>query len=112
LPPDSYHCFGDWLNIEDNTPADVIYMAYFAGSAKILSEAARELGHEEDARKYGGLYERVKDAFQEHYVAEDGVVAGDSQCGYILALGFDLLDDPQREMGEQHLIRNIEERNW
>ena len=30
LPPDKFHCFGDWLNINAETPKEVIYEAYFA----------------------------------------------------------------------------------
>jgi len=36
LPPKEYHCYGDWLNHSADTPHDVIYMAYFAYSAKNL----------------------------------------------------------------------------
>jgi alpha-L-rhamnosidase len=33
LPPAKYHCFGDWLSINADTPKDIIYTAYFAYSA-------------------------------------------------------------------------------
>ena len=45
LPPDKYHCFGDWLNINDNTPSDVICTAaYFACSTKLTAQAAEVFG--------------------------------------------------------------------
>ncbi|RYG63997.1 alpha-L-rhamnosidase, partial [bacterium] len=39
LPPDRFHCFGDWLSINANTPNEVIYEAYFAGSARLLAQS-------------------------------------------------------------------------
>ena len=44
LPPEKYHCFGDWLSIEAQTPNDVIYTAYFARSALLCARAAEVLG--------------------------------------------------------------------
>ena len=38
LPPDAYPCFGDWLNINDDTPHDVIYTAFMAHSTRLLSK--------------------------------------------------------------------------
>ena len=35
LPPKQFHCFGDWLSINADTPKDVIYTAYFAHSTRI-----------------------------------------------------------------------------
>lgn len=110
LPPKQFHCFGDWLNINDNTPNEVIYSAYFAGSARLVSYAASQLGKPEEAQKYHDLYLRLRAAFQKEYVTADGVVRGNSQCAYILALGFDLLDEAREQMAAKHLVDNIEKR--
>jgi alpha-L-rhamnosidase len=111
-PPDQFHCFGDWLNINDATPPVVIYTAYFAGCARIVSDAARELGNTADYEKYGELYAKVKQTFQKNYVAVDGVVAGNSQCAYVLALAFDLVDGPMRDKVSELLINKIEKSGW
>jgi alpha-L-rhamnosidase len=112
LPPDSYHCFGDWLQIGVTTPPDVIYEAYFAGSARLLARSARVLGKEDDAAKYELLYKDVRKSFNEAYATVDGVVAGDTQCGYVLALAFDLLDDAKAKMAGDRLVADIEKRGW
>lgn len=112
LPPERFHAFGDWLNIDDPTPPQVIYEAYFAGSARLVAQAARQLGYSDDAAKYEELYNRVRRVFQKNYTAVDGVVAGDSQCAYVLALAFDLLDEPIRKMAADHLVEKIEKRGW
>ena len=110
LPPDNYHCFGDWLSINADTPKDVITTSYFAGSVALVVRAATILGHTEDAAKYQKLHDDIKVAFQKAYVSETGVVKGDTQCGYVLALGFDLLTPEQELLAEMHLIENIEAR--
>ena len=112
LPPDSYHCFGDWLNVADDTPNDVIYEAYFAYSSDLLARSARVLGLEEDAAKYEALHKGVVEAFRKAYVSSDGTVRGDTQTAYVLALGFDLLDDATRGKAAARLVAKIESRNW
>ncbi len=72
LPPAQFHCFGDWLNINDETPKDVIYTAYFAYSNKLTAKTAEVLGKEADAAAYNELFERIKTAFNKAYVQSDG----------------------------------------
>lgn len=111
-PPDQFHCFGDWLNIGANTPNDVIFLAYFAGSTALLVEAAEALGYADDAAKYRDLHGKLRKAFQNAYVRPDGKVKGETQCSYVLALGFDLLEETQRDLAAKHLVADIESRGW
>ncbi len=112
LPPKEFHAFGDWVNINDPTPNEVIYEAYFAGSAQILSKAAYVLGKLEDGLEYETLYRRVRRAFQGAYTTPDGKVSGDSQCAYVLALGFDLLEKDMAAKAAAHLVARIESKGW
>ncbi|MBI4603528.1 MAG: glycoside hydrolase family 78 protein [Planctomycetes bacterium] len=112
LPPDKFHCFGDWLNIGDNTPTDVIFMAYFAHSAALVARAAEALGKPGDAQEMRGLFERVRESFAVAYVSPEGRVQGDTQTGYALALQFDLLDGERRERAARRLIELIEGKGW
>jgi alpha-L-rhamnosidase len=111
LPPAQFHCFGDWLNINDETPKDVIFMAYFGCSAKLLAQMAEALGKNDDAAAYQQLFSEIKTSFNKAYVQPDGKIKGDSQTAYVLAIAYDLLDaDMQAAAG--HLIRRIEECKW
>jgi alpha-L-rhamnosidase len=112
LPPKQFHCFGDWLNINSPTPNEVIYTAYFAGSTRIVADAAAQLEKVEEATKYRNLYERIRTSFQKEYVAPDGTVRGDSQCAYVLALAFDLLPAVVRQKSIDRFIADIERRGW
>jgi len=112
LPPDQFHCFGDWLSINANTPNDVIYQGYHVGSAQIVADAAAVLGFEEDAAEYQALADKLKEAFRRAYIDADGRVKGNTQCGYVLALGFDIVEGEQFEQAATHLVADIEARGW
>jgi alpha-L-rhamnosidase len=112
LPPAQYHCFGDWLSINADTPKDVICTAYFAASTKLTARAAEVLGKTADAAKYNDLFQRIKAAFNQAYVTDDGRVAGDTQAGYVLALRYGLVEGDRARLAAQHLVENIQARNW
>jgi alpha-L-rhamnosidase len=112
LPPAEFHCFGDWLNVDAETPKEVIFTAYFSRAAQLLSQAAEVLGKREDAGKYRALHEGIRSAFVRSYVGPDGKVRGETQTGYVLALAFGLLDEPASAQAARHLINDIERRGW
>lgn len=109
-PPEKFHCFGDWLSIQADTPTDVIYLAYFANSVRRTADAARVLGKNEDAKRLDALFERIKATFVKAYVDGAGKIKGDTQAVYVLALANDLVDGPKANQAAQHLVKNIEDR--
>jgi alpha-L-rhamnosidase len=111
LPPEEFHCFGDWLHVDDETPHEVIYSAYFAASTDRLARAAQRIGRVQDAAHYADLAKRARQAFRAAYVSEAGLLRGDSQTGYVLALAFDLVEGEQREAFARRLVEKIEERD-
>ncbi|MDY7109271.1 MAG: family 78 glycoside hydrolase catalytic domain [Planctomycetota bacterium] len=110
-PPAEFHCFGDWLNIEDDTPRPVIFTAYFAYSTALTARAAAALGRDDEAARYHELFRRLRTVFNHAYVDAEGRIDGDSQTAYVLALAFDLVEGERREQAAAHLIRRIEARD-
>jgi alpha-L-rhamnosidase len=110
LPPAQFHCFGDWLSINADTPKDVIYTAYFAYSTRLTSQAAEVLGRKEDAVRYRALFDRIRTAFNKAYVAADGRIKGNTQACYALALAFDLVEGDKQKQAAKYLIEDIERR--
>lgn len=89
-PPEGY---GDWLSVRlDETPKGLLGTAYFAYTSKLLAYMCKEIGEIEKATYYLELHEKVKDAFQRHYVGKSGSVTSESQCSYLVALGFELVE--------------------
>lgn len=112
LPPKQFHCFGDWLSINADTPKDVIYEAYFARSTDLAARAADVLGKTQDASELHGLFNRIKAAFNNAYVSEDGTIKGNTQACYVLALASNLLDEQKQKLAAQYLVDDIEKRGW
>jgi alpha-L-rhamnosidase len=102
--------YGDWLNVSDETPKDVIATAYFAHSADLAARTAKELG--KDSAPYLDLFERVRTAFQNAYVTAAGKVKGDTQTAYVLALSMNLLPDALRKASADRLVALIEAKDW
>ncbi|MFD0687790.1 alpha-L-rhamnosidase [Actinomadura fibrosa] len=84
--------YGDWLQVNAETPRDLLATAYFARSAELVARTAAVLGEGADAARYEALHAAVRDAFIDAFVdVDDGSVAGGTQTGYLLALAFGLL---------------------
>ena len=71
------------------------------------------MGKTEDSGKIPHeLFNRIKAAFNQAYVTDDGRIAGDTQTGYVLALKFDLVEGERAKLAAQHLVENIAKRDW
>jgi len=104
--------YGDWVSIASNTPKDIIGTAYFAYSTKLLSKMAYNVGFLEDGEKYEKLFYKIKKAFNDAYVKEDGTIKGNTQTCYAMALAFDLLSDQDRVKAGRHLYERVKAKNW
>jgi len=98
---------GDWLSIGADTPKDLIGTAFFAYSTKLVAQSAKALGKADDAAKYEQLFQDIKAAFGKKFVAADGRIQGNTQCGYAMALKFGLLADELRTKAAEYLAADI-----
>lgn len=105
--------YGDWLQINTHTPKEVVSTAFFAYSAKLLSEMAAIIGKSEDAEKYRQLFEDIRRAFNEAFVDEDGRIEGNTQACYVFSLHMDLLlDENMKQLAVKHLVDDIKANDW
>ena len=102
--------YGDWLNVHDETPKDLIATAYFANSAAIVAKAARALG--KDATPYDKLFDQIRAAFDKAYLLKSGRLAGDTQTAYALALTMDLLPEGARAPAANRLAEPVKASGW
>ncbi|MEW2143206.1 family 78 glycoside hydrolase catalytic domain [Micromonospora vinacea] len=102
--------YGDWLQVDAETPRDVLATAYFARSTQIVADAAVVLGRAEEAARYRALHASIRRAFIDAYVGDDGSVKGGTQTAYLLALGFDLLPADLVGTAVAHLVADIRHR--
>ncbi|MCK6446732.1 MAG: glycoside hydrolase family 78 protein [Planctomycetes bacterium] len=110
--------YGDWLNGEwlvldgwkkegANVPKELFATAFHAHSAQVLSKLEAVLGRREQASRYAKLFESIRQAFVEEFLASDGTLRGDTQAGYALALEFDLLPEFAREPALERLVADV-----
>ncbi|HMN95729.1 MAG TPA: family 78 glycoside hydrolase catalytic domain [Phycisphaerales bacterium] len=104
--------YGDWLAVDAPTSKELLGTAYFAQSADCTAKALRALGRDDEAARYEGLLQRIRDAFAAAYIGIDGRIAGETQTAYALALRFDLVPSALREQAVGHLVDAIAQRQW
>ena len=102
--------FGDWLQVDADTPKDVLSTAFFAYSAQLLSEMAEVIGNTADAAKYAKLHDDIAQAFCDEFVSTDGTVGNGTQACYIFALKMGLLPEAQRAEAADRLAADIKAR--
>jgi alpha-L-rhamnosidase len=101
--------YRDWVSIGPRTPGDPIGTAYLAHTADVASRIAHVLDRRSDAARWGRLARVARRAFVAAFVGPDGLIAGATQTGQALALGFHLLPEHLRPLAAGHLATMIEE---
>lgn len=113
--------FGDWLDPDapPEQPAqakvhpDIVASAHLFRSARLVTEAAELLGHDEDAARYRAAAERARQAWQHEYVTPAGRIVSDAQTAYAMAIAYQLVDGELRtRMGARlaELVRDADYR--
>lgn len=113
-----FNDYNDWLNGDTlisegwprkggEVPRDVFATAFFAQSTWMVAQMADAIGRKDDAKRYTELHSRIKQVFNKEFVGPDAKMPGDTQAGYALALGFNLLPDDRRDDAVAHLVRGI-----
>jgi len=120
--------FGDWLSPEGKTNYTLIATAYWAYDVTLMQQMAHATGRTQDEEKYAQLFEKIRAAFAQKFVRDDGFVSGadtgasrfdsktpgakaaggDTQTGYVLALHMNLVPEPLRKAAAQKLADKIE----
>jgi alpha-L-rhamnosidase len=105
--------YGDWLALDGGkiteglTPKDLIGTAMYANNARIMADAAELLGKTADVKKYSELHGKIAEAFRRRYLTADGLLLGNTQTSYVLALHFDLVPAELRVKAATELVRLI-----
>lgn len=108
--------YGDWLAVDAikpewaPTPCELVGTAYFAYSTALMAKIASIFGYEEDAERFSNLRERIGEAFRHEFMTPSGLLAGDTQTAYLLALSFDLLGESCKERALARLVQLIEKK--
>ncbi|MBW7943015.1 MAG: family 78 glycoside hydrolase catalytic domain, partial [Candidatus Kuenenia stuttgartiensis] len=110
--------YGDWLN--GNTikavdyptgggaiPKDVFSTAYFAYSTSLLAKASSILNKKKEYKHYDSLARAVRQVFITNFVSKDGVIKGNTQAGYGMALEFDLVPEALKAKVVSNMVQTV-----
>lgn len=103
--------FGDWLNLGDPTPNDLIDTAYRAELCRLMGEMAGAIGKTEDAQRFKAAREATVAAFRARFLSVDGTLKGSGQTGYALAFTMGLIPDDLRQKASEKYAAAIEKKN-
>ena len=111
---------GDWLDpqappgepFKAKADSHVVATACFYRTARIVADTAELLGKAGDARHFGLVAERVRAAFNQHYVTGDGTVRSDCATVYALAIVFGLLDGDMEARAGDRLSALVKENGY
>jgi alpha-L-rhamnosidase len=104
--------FGDWLAPDEHTDKDLLATAYWALIADMMQQMAHAIGKEDDAKRYAELVGNIRSAFQKVYIKDDGIVGTGTQTSYVVALYTHLAPKELEPKLVDHLITDIQARNW
>jgi len=87
---------------------DYVAPAYYAFSAKNMSEIAQIIGRDEDSKYYADLYDKIRQAYIDEYVNDEGLLPQELQGIYVIALKMNLVPENLKDKMVQHLREMIE----
>jgi alpha-L-rhamnosidase len=102
---------GDWAPFHDKTNTDYVTSAYYFRDAQIVSQIAKMMGNDEDAKKYAELAEQIKAAINKTFFdAKTGNYAEGTQTAEACALFFHLAPKGEETRIFENLVKKIGER--
>ena len=105
--------YNDWLAPgDDDTPHDLLATAYWAHDAALMAEIADAISRPGDAAGYRALWSKIRSAFADAFVADDGQLASGTQTAYVLGLHMQLVPDELRSSAADHLVAAIRHADW
>ena len=105
--------YGDWLAQDGSsdtrglTPKDLIGTAFLAYDSILMAQMADAIGRQDDMDRFNNLYTSTREAFINHFITPDGLLAGQTQTSNILALYFGLVPDHLRSKVIDSLLKDV-----
>ncbi len=103
--------WGDWLNVNEETPIEYVDVCYFAYSTARMAEMADALGKAEEAAGYRALWKKIRESWAREYLSAGGTLKVSTQTAHVLALWADLAG-PQSARLASALAERIERNDF
>jgi len=102
--------YGDWVPAGEQTDKTMFATLNHFYSTALTARAARVLGRDEVAERYEERAEKVRDAFNERYLQDDGTYENATQTVDALVLAWGVVPGEHRRSVADDLVANIEGR--
>ena len=99
--------WGDWLNMGETTPAEIINACYHALTCRQMAEMADALGRNSEVAKYRQRVNDIQVGFAKAHLKPDGTLKVESQTGYVLALASGLIPPDFQAAAVERLATKI-----
>ncbi|MHC1769799.1 MAG: family 78 glycoside hydrolase catalytic domain [Verrucomicrobiia bacterium] len=99
--------WGDWLNVNENTPIELIDAAYFKLDAQLMSEMARAIRRATEAAHYDQLQARIADQFAKDYLTDQAALKVETQTAHVLTLAFGMAPEAHKKSIAADLVQRI-----
>ena len=88
-----YGHWGDWLNLNDPTPGNVLGTAFYAHSVDLMAQMAYATGKTAEGDAYAAQFQAIKTAYQAAFISNNGTITGGSQTAYAISIGMGLVPE-------------------
>ena len=100
---------GDWIPVKSKSPVELTSTAYYFKELVIVAKAAAILGHQEEARHYQALAEKVKKAYNKKYFNEGSAIYGSGfQTELSISLAHGLVPEQYRLAVADNLAKAVQ----
>jgi alpha-L-rhamnosidase len=104
-----YNNYGDWLSVGPASDRTMVATAYWVHVADLMAKLSEVIGRDDMVAHYAAQAQAVRAAFVSEFVEADGVIKGDTQTAYLLALDFAILPPDLHDKAATHLLRKLDE---
>lgn len=85
--------------------------AFLCYSSRLVSEVAKALGKDDDAKKYADISEKARKGFW-YSSTKKGIINSDRQCEYVRPIAFKLLDEKETEQAAASLNELVKAKDY
>ena len=101
---------GDWVPVKSKSSLELTSSVYYYVDTKILADAAKLFGYDEDYQYYSALAKKIKDAINAKYLnRQTGIYASGTQTELSVPLQWKVVPDDMVELVAHNLAKKVEE---
>ncbi|MDR2038325.1 MAG: glycoside hydrolase family 78 protein [Bacteroidales bacterium] len=100
---------GDWVPVKSHSTKELMSSIYYYVDTKILADAAKLFGKQDDHKHYSVLAEKIKNAINRKFLdKETGIYAKGTQTEQSMPLMWGVVPDDMRQVVADNLAKKVE----